>query len=175
MDCARSFPSQHCGHIIDGDRSSSGAMVGQELIHSLGGESLESSSPRASYLVRDFGRGASKNDRGRCQQPRYLGTVHGVVGDGAFGVGSRPPDDGGGLVGCHAQGDGVAVALGHLAAVKAGQLGGLGYEPRWLGENLSVAFIEPARDRSGDFDVREVVFPDRDQVALAEQNEAPWV
>lgn len=102
-----------------------------------------------------------------------LGTAVGVVGDGALAVGLRPTQECGRPILGVAESDGVAAALAHLGSVGAEEHGSGGEQRVGLAEDRragAVALVEPPGDQPRGLHVRQLISPDRHQVAVAEQN-----
>jgi len=70
--------------------------------------------------------------------------------------------------------DGVAVALGHLAAIGARQLGRRSEQDVWLGEHFAavelVEIVESAGDFAGKFNVRGLILSDGDILRLVHKD-----
>ncbi len=119
------------------------------------------------------------------------GAFVGVAGVGAAdagGVGDHGLELGANFGLGVAEEDGVAVALGHLAAVGAGEFGRWGEEDLGFGEDwktkdlyspyvlvfavacLWVELVEAAGDFAGEFDVGLLVLPDGHEIRLVEEN-----
>ena len=99
-------------------------------------------------------------------RPGHTGAVRRVERDHALGVGLALLDALGRFLGGHRNIDGVAVALAHLATVKAGQQRGLGQQRLDLGKYLAVAVVKAAGDGTGELDVRQLVAADGHHIAL---------
>ena len=140
------------------------------LVHRVGGERLESPAALVAELLRDVLGAPPRADGGGVEQSGHSGPGVRIVGDRPLGVRRGTAEAPSGLVLAHRQGDRVPVALGHLPPVEPRQLRRLGDQGLGHREHLAVPLVEPACDRPGHLDVRQIVLPDGHQVALAEQD-----
>ena len=145
---------------------------GEVLVDGLGHVLLELAGAAHADLLGNLDFGTTGADGGGRKQAGHAGAVLGIERDHALGVGLALLDALGRLLGGHRDVDGVAVALAHLATVKAGQQRGLGQQRFDLGEHLTVAVVKAAGDGAGELDVRQLVATDGHDVTLAEQDVA---
>ena len=151
------------------------ADLGEAVVHGLGDVLLELARTAHADFLGDFHLGAPGADGGGGEQTRHAGTVLRIEGDHALAVGLALLDALGRLLGRHGDADGVAVALGHLAAVQTGQQRGLGEQGVHLGEDLAIAVVELACDETRELDVGQLIAAHGDHVALAEEDVAGLV
>jgi hypothetical protein len=74
------------------------------------------------------------------------------------------------LVGGVAHADRVAERLRHLAAVRAGDQGGVRQQRPWFDEHLAVQAVELADDLARQLDVHDLILADRDELALDDRD-----
>ncbi len=108
----------------------------------------------------------------RRQKRRDTGAIVGVVSDIAIGIRGALLDELGGLFCRHAKRNTVAIALGHLAAIQAGDLNNIGQDGIGQRKDLVVALVKATRQQARGFDMRQLVFTHGHYVAFAEENVA---
>ena len=165
---------QHVFHVIE---------VGLELVttfanglevivHGLGRVFLQLARTAHADLLGDFRGIATRANGSRRKQARHARTILGIERDHALGIGLALLDALGSFFGRHGNGNGVAIALRHLATVEARKQRHVREQRVDLGEHLAVAVVEAAGDGARELNVGQLVAADWHHVALAEQNVA---
>ena len=165
---------QHVFHVIEVGLELMTALANglEVVIHGLGRVFLQLARTAHTDFLGDFRSIATSTNSRRRKQARHARTILGIERDHALRVGLALLDALGGFFGRHGNGNGIAVALRHLATVETWKQRHVREQCVDLGEHLAIAVVETTGNGARELDVGQLVATNRHHIALAEQNVA---